>query len=416
MPSLSENRNMSENSTGKRTADKRKFTELMLQRMKVPREGQTVIWDSDTTGLSVLLSAGGTKTFRATYKLHGRYITKKIGRVAEMKLEDARECTRQYRGKANKGTDPHEVPSDIYGEVVDQFIEQYAKHRQRTWDQTEYYLKKVCAEWLDKPITSITKHDANKLLAKLGKRHGRKAALTLAWLKTLWDWAWRRDVVESPIMNAVTFEYEQKTRERVFSDDEIKAIWRAADSMARNSRYQADFVKLLLLLAPRSNELAKMRWSEVREENGILIWITPHERTKSRKRQTNGKKRVYHTPLPPLAERILKELEPEQKSDDDLVFPGRGKGVPICPGSPLTRKIVKHGAPTDFYPHAVRHTIATWLENHGHSEFERGLVLNHSRGGVTAGYSHGYALTLKLDLLKKWADHVERLVQPHPAT
>src|SRR5215213_4068012 len=51
-------------------------------------------------------------------------------------------------------------------------------------------------------------------------------------------------------------------------------------------------------------------------------------------------------------------------------------------------------------------------KNEGHSEFERGLVLNHSGSGVTAGYSHGYGMDLKLALLSKWANHIEALVQP----
>ena len=73
---------------------------------------------------------------------------------------------------------------------------------------------------------------------------------------------------------------------------------------------------------------------------------------------------------------------------------------------------MKAGAPADFSFHAVRHTLATWLENHGHDKFDRALVLNHAEAGVTAGYSHGYALDRKRELLAKWADHVERLVMP----
>lgn len=62
------------------------------------------------------------------------------------------------------------------------------------------------------------------------------------------------------------------------------------------------------------------------------------------------------------------------------------------------------------------HHIASWLENDGHSEWERGLAPNHSGGGsVTAGYSHGYPLKLKRELLEKWADHIEGLVQPQGA-
>ena len=71
------------------------------------------------------------------------------------------------------------------------------------------------------------------------------------------------------------------------------------------------------------------------------------------------------------------------------------------------------GGPQTFSYHTARHTVATWLENEGHSERERSLVLNHAGGGnVTAGYSHGFAGKLKLELLSRWSDHVERLVQP----
>jgi integrase len=80
---------------------------------------------------------------------------------------------------------------------------------------------------------------------------------------------------------------------------------------------------------------------------------------------------------------------------------------------PLRQDLIKHGAPKDFFAHACRHTVATWLENQGHDEWERGLVLNHAGGGtVTAGYSHGYALDRKRDLLIKWSDHVERALSP----
>ena len=76
----------------------------------------------------------------------------------------------------------------------------------------------------------------------------------------------------------------------------------------------------------------------------------------------------------------------------------------------MKKALVKLGAPKDLDFHAWRHTISTWLQNEGYSKEERGLVLNHKESGVTAGYSHGYALKLLLTLLIKWADHVEKLV------
>jgi integrase len=167
-------------------------------------------------------------------------------------------------------------------------------------------------------------------------------------------------------------------------------------------------VKLLILLAPRKTALAHLRRSHLDDDSNPILWTTPHELTKSKK--TVLRKRTYLTPLPPLAQRILKGV-PNRDDAPDLVFPGRHKGIPLDPGTPLSDKLIDLGAPKDFNFHAVRHTIATWLQNEGHSDYEVGLVLNHSgKGGVTAGYSHGYSLDLRRRLLQKWADHVEKLV------
>jgi len=97
-------------------------------------------------------------------------------------------------------------------------------------------------------------------------------------------------------------------------------------------------------------------------------------------------------------------------SKDERVFSG------IHADSRFKAALVKAGAPRDFNYHACRHTIATWLENNGHSLWERGLILNHADGGVTAGYSHGDPRDKKLELLSKWSNHVEQLVTPKGVT
>jgi integrase len=89
--------------------------------------------------------------------------------------------------------------------------------------------------------------------------------------------------------------------------------------------------------------------------------------------------------------------------------------VPVNPSRLFSAALRKAGAPADFSYHVVRHTITTFLENDGASEYERGLILNHSGSSVTSGYSHGHSTKLKLELLEKWADHVASLVQPSEA-
>ena len=158
-----------------------------------------------------------------------------------------------------------------------------------------------------------------------------------------------------------------------------------------------------------------MRRTDLDDPDNPTLWTTPHELTKSKKKLT--KKRVYLTPLPPLAQRIIKSLP----KGDDRLFPtlpltSKYTDHSYFHGTPLVHKLVEHGAPADFTFHAWRHTIATWLQaERGYDDWECALVLNHAGSGVTAGYIHGLALKLKLQLLTEWADHVESIVQPEGA-
>ena len=141
-------------------AARKPFTDLGIRRLKPPKSGEELIWDEVQKGLSLLVSSGGTKTFRATFKLNGQWQSCAIGRFGEMdangnpkqenlQIGKAREITAKYRALAKEGTDPREQQQEqtasdkkTYGAVVDQFIKEYAKPRQRTWDQTERILKK----------------------------------------------------------------------------------------------------------------------------------------------------------------------------------------------------------------------------------------------------------------------------------
>ena len=245
----------------------------------------------------------------------------------------------------------------------------------------------------------------------IGCGYGPKAQVTLPWMRKLWRWSFERDLVDSPIMDAVKVEYEKQGRDRVYTDDEIITIRKAADQL--NPVEQA-YVKLLALLAPRKTALALMCRTDLDNCDNPTLWTTPHEHTKARKK--SNKKKVYLTPLPLLAQRLVKGLL--RPAECDRLFPGLPIYLtraqrPWFDGHDLTAKLIEHGAPKDFSYHAFRHTVATFLENAGHSEWERGLIQNHSgSASVTAGYSHGYPLELKRAPLTKWAHHVEQLVTP----
>src|SRR5258707_14421197 len=131
--------------------NRRTFRDIDIKRLKPPKEGQELYWDDACKGLSLLVGAN-TKTFRATYKLKGRWTSTSIGRFGEMvpnsdpnkenlQIGEARRIVENYRALARQGIDPLAGPpdtsKDTYEAVVDLFIDHYAKPKQRTWDQTQ---------------------------------------------------------------------------------------------------------------------------------------------------------------------------------------------------------------------------------------------------------------------------------------
>lgn len=236
--------------------------------------------------------------------------------------------------------------------------------RQRTWNQTQRVLKSNCKIWLNTPIDDIAAKDAQKLLQGfVAEGHGYKAGITRAWLKKLWRWAYKNHdgLVTSPIMEAVDINFTRKKRTRVYSDDDIKATWEAADKL----KPEGAFIKLMILLIPRKTNLVSMRWSEVvkrkikvRGDDGKTVeqemdlWITPPERVKQSKKaeEEADEPREYLTPLPPLALRILKGLT---KTDgQDRVFASlslyknkRTGRLQFQRGRWLYKQLVKLGAP-----------------------------------------------------------------------
>ena len=366
--------------------------------------------DTVCRGLHCLINSGGTKSWRCSYMLHGKEVRYVIGTVGLMTLEEAREKVRQDRRKASQGVDPraeiNKVNSTLVGDVLTRFVEEHCKVHQRSWQQTEVILRRHLAPWYGRPMAQITRHELKALVDGLVASGKPASAFQLhAWLRVMWKWAWQEELVADNVMARVKLVVPPKEEaDRSYTDDELKAIWKAADHI---NAVQGSFIKLLMLTGLRKNELAGARWSEFSEAEGKIILTVPFARTKSRK---TAKARTYKVPLSPLAVRVLRTLP---KRHDELVFPGGRGEVPLDAHTYLSKQVIKAGAPEGFGYHRFRHSVASWLREQGHDDFEIGLCLNHSAGGgVTANYIHSIALRRKAELLTDWADHIEGLVSP----
>ena len=96
-----------------------------------------------------------------------------------------------------------------------------------------------------------------------------------------------------------------KSRDRVLTDDELRALWAALD----DDDY-SDIIRLLVYTAARTNEIGGLRWSEINFDKAQIE--IPAARMK------NGKPHVI-----PLSEPALAILKRRERGDREHVF-GRG--------------------------------------------------------------------------------------------
>jgi integrase len=414
--------------------------ESLQKKAKATGKRQTAS-DSRTPGLYVRVTPAGGVTFYAMSVGPKDGTIKQVwaairdGNAPVTTLAKARELAPQGVANIKNGKEAYprlEVPTqeDTYPKVAERFIRQYARPRQRTWKETARILglrlegeefkpiKGGLADpkrWGKRQFADISSTDADKYISEIleaGKDGAARVALS--WLKTCWRWAWRRKLVDGPVMDSLLaedFGIVSKARDRVYTDAEIKALWNAQGDKL-TSRERA-FLKLSVLLGVRAGALSKMRKSELDSTEAPTLWTVPTEHTKTRKSQEH-KGRVYLIPISPLARRVLLPL---LKGEGDLVFPSAThKSVPMDCGTPLSKKVREASGVGDWYQHAHRDTIATWLQNQGHDKYDRALVLQHAGAGtVTDDYSHGYSLERARGLLEKWSDHVASVAAPKGA-
>ena len=396
---------------------KRNLTNRFIESIKPKPGKRETVFDTRQPGLAIRVTDRGHRRFYVMSRGPDgkqKWAEVRDGNATVTSLARARELAPEGLARIKNGRTafpkiepPVEEELDTYEAVRERFIRQYAEPRQRTWKETERILKAL--PWDKRLIEEITKKDAIKFLNDLIAADKKATArVTLSWLKAMWRWAWRQDLIDFPVMDALKpedFGITKVVRARTYSDDELAELWRATGKLGR--REQA-YVKLLMLLGVRRGALRGMRKSEFDDLERPTVWTIPPERTKTRKsRETEG--RVYKIPIPPLARRVLVPL---LKGDGDLVFPSPTlKGQAADFGTPYRLKVRDASGVADWTAHAHRHSIATWRQNEAHDEYDRGLVLNHaSSGSVTAGYSHGYSLDRARALLDKWAEHVAGVV------
>ena len=198
------------------------------------------------------------------------------------------------------------------------------------------------------------------------------------------------------------------SRDRVLTDHELRAVWKAAEEIGYPF---GDAIQLLILTGQRRSEVLEAEWSEI-DLSGRL-WTVPRERSKTDS--------AHLVPLSDAAADLLSELP---RVGTRLVFTTNGT-TPFSGVSKafecLNHRAAEHlGCPVpQWRPHDLRRTFASGCARLGIPVHVIEKALNHTSGtfgGIVGVYQrHGY-LEEREGAMDVWASHVMSIVHAPPSS
>jgi integrase len=255
-------------------------------------------------------------------------------------------------------------------------------------------MKRAATAWRGRRLDTITKADVRDLLEGIGAPAASNQALKF--LKKLFAWAAAEDLLKASPLNGLAKPHPETSRDRILTDTELCAVWRAADAAGYAF---GDFVKVAILTGQRSGEVSGMRRDELHGDT----WVLSGARTKNKK--------SHSVPLSRQASAII---ESTLRVSPEYVF-SYNSSKPIHGFHHAKRTLDKACGVSGWTLHDLRRTCASNLAKLGVSIAVIEQILNHRGGslaGVTGVYIRHQFEKEKREALQQWADHVERLVRP----
>lgn len=389
-----------------------------------PGAARREVPDGHTRGLFYVLQPSGAASWAYRYRFAGKPRKLTIGSYPNIGLTDARKLASDAANTIARGDDPAATKQaakiaardsanetrELVENVVEIFIERYAKPNTRDWRETQRLLtKEVVSKWKGRRLGGIGRADVHDLLDGIIDRGAPVGAnRTYAQLRKMCRWAVERGIIEHSPCDGVRAPSAEKSRDRVLSDGELRQIWSACDAIGWPF---GPLVQLLMLTGSRRNEVAGMEWSEVDLDS--KVWTIPAARSK------NG--RAHAVPLSSQAIAILLSL-PRIGESRGLVFSTTGKTsvsgfsrAKACIDKALVIDAAEI-APWTF--HDIRRSVATGMGKIGISLPVIERCLNHVSGsfaGIVAVYQQHDFSGEKRAALEAWARALDAIVTGKPA-
>jgi len=431
------------------------------------------VWDTFRSNLGVRVTDKGARTFVVVRRLPGRRDPETVvlggydraaGKKPSLTLAEAREAAELTLAVLDRGQRPKELEEanrreeakrrrDTFGAVAEAYITDHVAGLRHAIEMEQIIRREFLGQrfvngqwvsdpvkhdhWRQTPIKDIARGEVVALIRTIKSRgkvaEGSRRRTTggpwaahhaLAAVRALFAWAIEQevyglDVSPCALIRPAKLIGAKEARSRTLDDGELFVVWRAARKIGHP---YGTLVKLLLLTGARLNEVAGARWQEIDLDRGLLT--VPAGRMKMRT--------THVIPLSPAASALL-GTTPRFKGGDYPIsttagqrqFSGFSKAkVRLDREIERTRVALarlaqrRGGEPPipepvpPFTLHDLRRTVRTRLSALGVLPTVAELVIGHAQPGLHKVYDLHTFDAEKADALRRWEQHLLRIVQP----
>jgi integrase len=401
-----------------------KLVKLTARSVEAAAKG-TEVRDTEVRGLRLRVSPKGLRTFILVTRYPGQKNASRRALQATS-LKDAREEAADWKRLVRRGVDPHEEEDrrkretlrkrkNTFLSVAESYIADLHRRQHRTARVAERDIRReLISQWAELPISDITRSDVVTLVQTIRDRPAIYSAHNvLGYCRALFSWAINcgaYGLETSPCDHVKPGQLigEKHPRQRVLTDDEIRAFWLATDKLGYP---YGQLFRMLLLTGQRRAEVADAHWPEFNFD--AKLWTVPAERFKSNSTQ-----------IVPLTADVLGLLcaLPRFKSGTCLFSSNHGK-------APATnffqwktqlddlmleelRKIDSTAKLPPFVLHDLRRTMRTRLSSLRVPDTVAEMVIGHGRKGLQRVYDQHKFVDEMREALEAWNARLRAIVSP----
>ena len=366
----------------------------------------------DGKGLYLLITPGGTKSWRLKYHFMGKEKLISLGSYPATSLKEAREKAMEARKTLENGIDPSaqrkqdkQLAQNTFELVAMEWLELQKRKWSPSYAETTYRrMKRNLFPFIgSKPVNAITAPELLTLLRKveargiIGTAHALKNHCSCIMRYAIATGRAERDPAAD--LRGALMPHVKKHRPALTTPEKVGRLMHAIYNY-QGSLVVRSALQIMALTFCRTTEIRCAEWQEFDFEDNI--WRIPAERMKMRRDH-----------LVPLSRQTLTVLEKLRaySGGNQYVFPSyRSETIPFGKTA-LSRAIRRMGFEEDeMCPHGFRAMASTLLNELGYNRDWIERQLAHAPTEQIRGiYNRAEYLPERRNMLQEWADYLDGL-------